>query len=180
MSQAHVLQALLKSCARQDQTAFEQLYRLTSPKLFPVCRYLLRRESLAEEVLQEAFMQIWRDAYLFDPARSAPMTWLTSIVRHRALDTLRRQRPEDPWSDTEHDQAADLPGPMELVAGMADNQALKHCLEQLPEDQRHSIVQAFLSGLTHQQLSETLATPVGTVKSWIRRGLERLRRCLEP
>ncbi len=181
MPDADHLQALLARCARQDRAAFEELYRLTSPKLFSLCSYLLRRQSLAEDALQEAFMQIWRDAGRFDPARSQPMTWMGVIVRHRALDLLRRQRPatsldDQPWlAEGEDDQ----PGPLEGLLDWANAQELKRCLDELTEQHRESVILAFLRGLTHQQLSEHLATPLGTVKSWVRRGLGQLQRCLE-
>ena len=84
------LQALLARCARRDHGAFEQLYRLTSPKLFALCAGMLRRDDLAEEVLQDAFVQIWRQADRFDRSRASPMTWMAVIVRHRAIDVLRK------------------------------------------------------------------------------------------
>lgn len=181
MPQSEVLQALLADCARNDRAAFEQLYRLASPKLFSLCLAMLRRQDLAEEVLQDAFVQIWRDAASYDPGRAAPMTWMGVIVRHRALDLLRRRRPEVSLDEYEgiEEHVDSNPNPMEVVLGLSDNQALKRCLEALPERQRESIVEAFLRGLTHEQLSAVLATPLGTVKSWIRRGLGQLKRCLQ-
>ena len=181
MSQSDVLQALLADCARNDRAAFERLYRLAAPKLFSLVVVMLKREDLAEEVLQDAFVQIWRDAGNYDPARAAPMTWMAVIVRHRALDLLRRRRPEVSLDEYEglEEQADSNPDPLEVVLNLSEDHALKRCLETLPEPHRMSIVKAFLGGLTHQQLSATLATPIGTVKSWIRRGLGQLKRCLQ-
>ena len=175
------LQGLLLACGRGDHAAFQQLYQRTAPKLFALCRRLLRREQLAEEALQEAFIQIWRDAARYDPGRSLPLTWMGVIVRHRCLDLLRRRRPESSLEDeaTFVEPADDAAGPLELMLSVADSHALAHCLRTLSEQQRMCITLAFYRGFTHQQLSGYLATPVGTVKSWIRRGLQRLKRCLQ-
>lgn len=180
MPHADFLQALLADCARRDQSAFERLYRLTAPRLFALCISMLRREDLAEEVLQEAFLQIWRDAARFDPNRATAMTWMAVIIRHRALDLLRR-RTESRFGEPEGYDAPDTePGPLEVLLRGFDNHALELCLEQLSEEQRKSIVLSFFRGFTHQQLSDYLAAPLGTVKSWIRRGLGQLKRCLQP
>ncbi|MDX1656224.1 MAG: sigma-70 family RNA polymerase sigma factor [Candidatus Competibacteraceae bacterium] len=182
MSHPEVLETLLAACVRRDRSAFEQLYLLVSPKLYSLCFCLLRREDLADEVLQEAFLQIWRDVGNFNPNRGSPMAWMTAVARHKALDLLRRRQPEtalpanlessDEWSD-------DGPGPLELISRLSDGQQLKRCLEELSPDQRQSVVMAFVHGLTHQQLSKRLGAPLGTVKSWVRRGLEKLKGCLQ-
>jgi RNA polymerase sigma-70 factor, ECF subfamily len=179
MSQPEVLQALLADCARQDHSAFERLYRLTAPRLYALCLQMLRRKDLAEEVLQDAFVQIWRNAATFDPSRGTPMTWLAVIVRHRALDMLRRQRPELPL-DEGFETLPDMGfGSPEAMLGRAESHALHTCLGQLSQQQRECILLAFFQGLTHNELSESLSKPIGTIKSWIRRGLEQLRRCLQ-
>lgn len=172
---------LLLRCGRGDHPAFEQLYRLTASRLFALCRRMLRHEELAEEALQESFVQIWRDAGQFDPHRALALTWMGVIVRHRCLDLLRRKRPEVSLEDdgTFIEPADDGPGPLELTLHHADRHALGHCLKTLSEAQRLSITLAFYRGFSHQQLSAYLATPMGTVKSWIRRGLMQLKRCLQ-
>lgn len=180
MPHADFLQALLADCARRDRDAFERLYRLTAPRLFAMCLSMLRREDLAEEVLQEAYLQIWRDAARFDPDRAAAMTWMAVIVRHRALDLLRRKTEVRLGEQQDHDAPDTGPGPLEVLQRGFDNRALELCLEQLSEEQRNSIVLSFFRGFTHQQLSDYLAAPLGTVKSWIRRGLGQLKRCLQP
>lgn len=181
MADNEALTALLKRCARQDHAAFERLYDLSSAKLFSVCRYLLRNDELAEEALQEAYVQIWRDAASFRPERAAAMTWLSVITRHRCLDLLRRRRAETTVDNDAvfDEQIDDDPGPLELTARWAERHALGKCLETLSKQQRESINLAFFRGLSHSELSKALATPIGTVKSWIRRGLERLQRCLQ-
>ncbi len=182
MSAGDELQVLLQDCAAGDRSAMERLYRRAAPRLFAVCVHMLRRDDLAEEVLQEAFIQIWRDAPRFDPSRAKAMTWMAVIVRHRAIDLMRRQRRQAEIPDTGIlDLYADAhPGPPERLLELARRQDLARCLAQLPPVQRRSIVLAFLRGLTHQELSHRLGTPLGTVKSWIRRGLGQLKRCLAP
>lgn len=175
------MQTLLRDCARGDHDAFERLYELAAPKLFALCRRLMRRDELAEEVLQETFVQIWRDVDRYDPERALPLTWMGVIARHRCLDVLRRHRPEIGLDDesTFVEPVDEGAGPLELALRVADRHALAHCLRTLSEQQRMSLTLAFYRGFTHEQLSDYLATPLGTVKSWIRRGLQQLRRCLQ-
>jgi RNA polymerase sigma-70 factor (ECF subfamily) len=174
-----LLKTLLMDCALGNHAAFERFYRLTSAKLFTLCRQMLRREALAEEALQEAFVQIWRDAATFDPQRSLAMAWVGTIVRHRCLDLLRKRRSEFPLAEDASDIVDEDAGPLELVAHWSDQYALGNCLQSLSKQQRVSVTMAFYRGLTHQEVSDYLVTPIGTVKSWIRRGLEQLRKCLD-
>lgn len=180
MADQQGLQILLERCARRDHAAFERLYRQTSAKLHSVCRYMMHDDALAEEALQDAYIQIWRDAADYDANRAAPLTWLAVIARHRCLDLLRRrQREVTADAAVFAFQVDEGPGPLELTVQWSDKYALGECLKTLSQQQRLSITLAFFRGLSHQQLSATLATPLGTVKSWIRRGLERLQRCLQ-
>ena len=174
---ALTLQVLLAGCARGDHDAFERLYRSTSAKLFGLCLRIVGRDAVAEEVLQEAFVQIWRDAGRFDPTYGEPMGWMAGIARHRAIDALRRRRPEGAWPPA---LAAGGPEPEASEWPQhVDALALRHCLEELGVEQRRTIALAFYSGMTHGELSRSLGAPIGTVKSWIRRGLAQLKGCLE-
>jgi len=175
------LGALLARCALRDQRACAELYRLTSAKLFGVALRILRREDWAEEVLQESFVNIWNHAGEYAVAKSAPMTWMTSIVRNRSLDWLRRPRNEDTSEnyDLIVESVCDIaPGPLDRLTAQAQSQALALCLQQLDGSQRQSIMLAFQQGLSHSELASHLREPLGTVKTWIRRGLERLKGCL--
>lgn len=176
------LRRLLIGCGNGDQQAFAELYRAAASKLYALCRQMLRRDDLAEDVLQESFAQIWRDAARYKADRSAPLTWMGVIVRHRCIDLLRRQGRHASQSLDEAMPAEEpmdqLPGPLELTQRWAENQRLGRCLNQLSESQRVSITLAFYRGYSHSQLSDHLATPVGTIKSWIRRGLKQLQGCL--
>ena len=173
------LTVLLGACARDDHAAFERLYSLASPKLFAICRYMLRREDDAEDVLQESFIQIWRDARNFGRRRASPMTWMAAITRHRALDRLRRKLPEVALDEEQEYAPMMSEETLDTVLNWSDNKVLSACLDTLSGKQKETILLAFFHGLTHRELCEHMQTPIGTVKSWIRRGLERLKRCLE-
>jgi RNA polymerase sigma-70 factor (ECF subfamily) len=174
---------LLGRCALHDQRAFAQLYRKSSPRLFAVALRITRRRDWAEEVLQESFVSIWNHAAGYSAARSAPMTWMTAIVRNRALDALRK--PREVELDEEQEQLVsaipdDAPGPEQLLSLARDAGALAECLKQLTAEQQKSIALAFFQGLSHAELAHQMQKPLGTVKTWVRRGLERLKNCLEP
>ena len=176
------LAALLGQCALKNQRAFAELYGLTSPKLYGVALRILRRQDWAEEVLQECYVSIWNHAGNYAVQKSAPLTWMTSIVRNRCLDWLRRPRQEA--TGDEYDIAVeawqdDAPGPMEQMLAASDAAALARCLQQLESKQRQSIMLAFFNGLSHSELATHMRQPLGTVKTWVRRGLAKLRSCLE-
>jgi RNA polymerase sigma-70 factor, ECF subfamily len=175
------LAALLAQCALGNQQAFADLYRATSAKLFGVTLRILRREDWAEEVLQESYVNIWNHAGDYAVQKSAPLTWMTSIVRNRSLDWLRRPRQEN--SGEEYDIALEAwqdetPGPLERLTAARDASALADCLGTLDNRQRQTIMLAFFHGLSHSELAAHLRQPLGTIKTWVRRGLERLKNCL--
>jgi RNA polymerase sigma-70 factor (ECF subfamily) len=175
------LAALLGQCALGSHAAFAELYRATAPKLFGVAVRILRREDWAEDVLQECYVSVWNHAADYAAAKSAPLTWMASIVRNRCLDWLRRPHLEsggEEYSIVAESWAADAPGPMEQLLAAADAGALARCLRQLDSKQRQSIALAFFHGLSHSELATHLREPLGTVKTWVRRGLARLRDCL--
>lgn len=176
------LAALLAACGRHDRAAFEQLYRLTAPKLFGVAVRILRREDRAEEILQECYLSIWQHAREYTPGLAQPMTWMTSIVRNRCLDWLRRPALEVADADDAIAAAteSDAPGPLAELERSAEAEAVKRCLEGLDARQRQSIALAFYDGLSHAEIAQHLGAPLGSVKTWVRRGLERLRSCLGP
>jgi RNA polymerase sigma-70 factor (ECF subfamily) len=169
---------LLGGAAAREQQAFAELYAATSAKLFGVILRILRDRELASEVLQEVYLRIWQRADDYRPDKGAPMTWMIAIARHRALDRRRGLRPELPLDDLEEleDPGADL---ADLFEGGVRARALRHCLGELDGRQLQSVLMAFAEGYTHAELAERLACPLGTVKSLIRRGLLRLKECLE-
>ena len=174
------LTELLRRCARSDGAALQQLYGLTSPTLFACLTRVLRRRSLAEEALQDVFVTVWQRAAQFRPERGRPMAWLTSIARYRAIDLLRHERlaavpvadlaeGATPLEEAREDPAALLPG-----AGL-----LERCLALLTQQQRRCLELAFVGGNSHSDVARLVGSPLGTVKSWIRRALQSLRTCLE-
>jgi RNA polymerase sigma-70 factor (ECF subfamily) len=178
---AEPLARLVAACAQGDQGALKRLYGLTAPKLFGVALRIVRREDWAEEVLQECYVRIWSRAADYREELAAPMTWMTSIVRNRCLDWLRRPNPEVIDAEGSIVEAAESPnpGPLAALETATDAAALARCLRSLEARQRQAIVLAFYDGLTHSELAAHLREPLGTVKTWIRRGLARLKGCLE-
>jgi len=176
------LAELLGRCALGDQRAFATLYQSSSAKLFALAVRITRRRDWAEEVLQEAFVSIWNHAAGYNSAKSAPMTWMSAIVRNRALDLLRR--PREVEIDEAHEEmmaslADESPGPEELLQLSMQAVGLGECMKTLTEEQRRSITLAFFHGLSHAELAQQMRKPLGTVKTWVRRGLDRLKGCLE-
>ncbi len=178
---ADPLAALLAASARRDRAAFARLYQLTSAKLFGVALRIVRREDWAEEVLQECYVRIWSHAQDYREGLAAPMTWMTSIVRNRCLDWLRRPNPEvaDVAGDLLEGAQSGNPGPLAELERSSDAAALARCLKALEAKQRQAIALAFYEGLSHSELARHLREPLGTVKTWVRRGLIRLKSCLE-
>ncbi len=184
------LSALLSRAALGDRRAFADLYDATSAHLFAVLLRIQRDRSAAEDLLQEVYVAVWKSAGNFDAARSQPMTWLTSIARNRAIDSLRRQqtqvrtesitRDEDDERPDAVEAAADGgPGPLELLDRASDARELGRCMEGLSAAQRQSVALAFFDGLSHAEVADRLREPLGTVKSWVRRALMTLKDCLE-
>lgn len=180
------LASLITQAAAGNHAAFSEMHTLTHDYLHHTALRLLRSPSLADEALQEAYLSIWLHAASFCPGRASPMTWLIAIVRNRALSVLRSNRnasavlssDEDPALLAEAEQRIDADAGMQ-VFGAIDRMRLEQALEELEPAQRQSIALAFGQELTHAELARHLGVPLGTVKSWLRRGLERLRLCLE-
>jgi RNA polymerase sigma-70 factor (ECF subfamily) len=182
VAETDAITELMARCALRDQRAFAELYRQSSAKLYGVAIRILRREDWAEEVLQESFVNIWNHIADYSMARSAPMTWMTAIVRNRALDWLRK--PREVEIDEEHEELMasipdESPGPEELLRRSLEAGELAECMKGLTEEQQRSITLAFFYGLSHGELAEQMRKPLGTVKTWIRRGLDRLKGCLD-
>jgi RNA polymerase sigma-70 factor, ECF subfamily len=176
---AQALEELLARTALGDRAAFGGLYRATAPKLFGVALRILRREDWAEEVLQESYVSVWRHAPEYQAGRAAPMTWMTSIVRNRCLDWLRRPNPQPLDDELLEGLESEDPGPLAELERGRDTAALARCLRGLDAKQRQAIALAFFDGLSHAELAQHLGEALGTVKTWVRRGLARLRSCLE-
>ena len=175
-----LLDDLLIKTASGDQAAFAELYRLGSPRLYGVCLRMLRERGEAEEVLQEAWITVWHRASTFDRAKASASTWLGTLFRNKAIDRLRQRR-ESLLDDPEvmNDLEDDDPSPADGAEQSQDYLRLRDCLQQLPEQQRRAIREAFFSGVTYNELAARSRVPLGTMKSWIRRSLLQLRTCLD-
>lgn len=175
-----MLASLLRSCAAGDRAALARLYEAAAPQLFGLALRMVRRRDLAEEIVQDAFLTAWSHAGDFDERRGTAQAWLAAILRNRAIDLLRRRGREAPLDP---DAAAAVPdpepGPLDLAAASEQARALAACLEALEEGPRRSLRLAYYDGLTYDAVAVRLGAPPGTVKSWIRRGLMRLKSCLE-
>ena len=177
--------ALIDRVGQRDEAALRQLYDQTSPRLFGLAMRVVRQREWAEDVLQEAFLTIWRAAGDYRGSLSPPMAWMGLIVRSRALDLLRRRtadrsRVTDEFDDTMAETlASDAPTPETLANASEQAFALHQCMEQLQGRQREVVSLAYLRDLSHGELADRLQLPLGTVKTWIRRGLEKLRACME-
>jgi RNA polymerase sigma-70 factor (ECF subfamily) len=171
---------LIVAVQRGSRAALKRLYELESRRLYGVALAILRRPELAADALQDAFIQVWQNAQSFSAARGNAAAWLTGIVRYRALDAVRKGRREVLSDDPALGDRAEEPDLLERLDRRLAGDALKRCLDTLEEKQRRSILLAFVEGLSHAEIAARLNAPLGSVKSWVRRGLLALRSCLEP
>lgn len=171
---------LMQSIAEGDQQAFEQLYRLTSPRLFAVALRMLRRHAWAEEVLHDCYLTVWHRAASYNPTLSSPMTWLTHIVRNRAIDWLRGSDNQllELEEGVQDALSEDYDQPLRHLQQDGEAKKLAECLGHLPSEQRQSLVLAYYQGLSHGEVSDHMQQPLGTIKSWIRRALDHLKSCV--
>nr|WP_315258498.1 sigma-70 family RNA polymerase sigma factor [uncultured Duganella sp.] len=178
------LRAWLQGAANRDAAAFRALYDATSPKLFGFALRILGKRELAEEVMQESFVAIWHNAASYQSQLAAPMTWMTTIVRNKAYDQLRHsdhaaELDSDQFNadimNALHDPAAT---PIEALTMSRDAKALAFCMSALEGMHRQVLGLAFFHDLSHSEVAQQMSLPIGTVKTWIRRSLERLKTCL--
>jgi RNA polymerase sigma-70 factor, ECF subfamily len=174
------LTQLIAACAARNAQALRQLYDRTAPQLLACMVRILKRKALAEEALQDVFVSIWQRAGQFEARRGRPRAWLMSIARYRAIDVLRAERAEL-YREAEIEQLPQLvtEGASDWSGAGRSAVALARCFEMLSADQRRGIELAFVDGASHADIARATHQPLGTVKSWIRRGLASLRQCLE-
>lgn len=170
---------LLRKVAEGDRGALRTLYERTSAKLYGICLRLLGNEAEAQDALQEVFTTAWTKAALFDPAKAGAITWLSILARNKAIDRLRRQRDPGAPLDEAAEVASGEPSQLDVLEHDEDAQRLLHCLDELDERARLMIRSAFFEGASYPDLAQRENVPLPTMKSWIRRGLIRLRGCLE-
>jgi RNA polymerase sigma-70 factor, ECF subfamily len=174
------ISTLLVRTAAGDASAFRSLYDATAPQLYGIVRRILGPGPAADDVLQEVYAKVWRGAGRFSADTGQGMGWLVTIARHAAIDRLRRERKVQPLEDAHLDALADqAPNAFAQLASKQDAHALMQCIETLPAQSVECIRLAFWNGLSHNELAAQLKAPLGTVKSWLRRALLRLKECLE-
>lgn len=178
------LMEILDRVAAQDEAALKALYDRTSSKLYGLALRIVRDRDAAEDVLQEAFVSIWRGAANYRASLSPPLAWMGLIVRSRALDALRKRTADRAGVTEELDETlaetleGDSPNPMDVSEASQQAFALHQCLTRLEARQREVVSLAYLRDQSHGELAEQLKLPLGTVKTWIRRGLDQLRNCM--
>ncbi len=172
------LGTLLAGVARGEQAALRAIYQREGTRLFGVAMAILRDRPAAADAVQDAFLRMWQRAGQFDPARGDGRAWTATIVRHAALDLVRARGRETPTGDPSLGDQPVEPEALEQLAARQDGARLRECLAKLDEGRARFIVLAFVHGLSHAQIADKVGQPLGSVKSWIRRGLLSLRECM--
>jgi len=177
--QERLVVALMKT-GEEDREAFRELYELTSTKLFGICSSVCGNRQAAEDVLHDVYLTIWKRAGAYEPSLSRPITWLATIARNRSIDWRRKQQVQRLLAT---EDAPELPDPStDAEAALIQGDTIRRlhdCLGELQARPQKAIRAAFLFGYTYSELAKREGVPVGTMKSWVRRGLSRLRACLE-
>jgi RNA polymerase sigma-70 factor (ECF subfamily) len=174
------LSGLIEQVARGDRAALAAVYERTSAKLYGVCLRVARDRDAAEDILQDVYLKVWNRAGRFDRTCGSPITWLCAVARNAAIDWVRKHgAPVLPAADPDDASSADLGEAMEVMAADEGRAHIFDCLESLPDQQQRAIRLAFFDGSSHSELASIMQVPLGTTKSWIRRGLLQLRGCLQ-
>lgn len=176
------VETLLSRCALRDERALSELYEVVSSQLFGILLRILKRRALAEEALQDVMVRVWQRADQYVTYKGRAMAWLASIARYRAIDLLRAQRSHTSIDDAPAEALADTDSEdfAEATTSQRLRNALGDCLGRLNQEQQRCISLAYVEGYSQDQIATAIGSPLGTVKSWMRRGLASLKRCLEP
>ena len=172
------IEAFISKVALGDREAFSALYDATSAKLFAVCIRVLKQRDVAEDVLQEVFIKVWKNAERYQVTGHSPMTWLITIARNTAIDRIRARKDHDDLDDFSNRIAATEPTPEQAAIASSEWKRVTICLDALKEDRKQAIKGAYLHGKSYQELSEEFKVPLNTMRTWLRRGLGTLRECL--
>ena len=177
------LKAAIARLADGDRSALEFIYSATSAKLFGICLRILGSRDEAEDALQDVYISLWRSAGRYDPARASPISWLATFARNRAIDRLRSGGGKVRRGAVPVDDAAEITDTAPLADAQLEtaqrDARIHHCLGTLEDRAQDAIRTAFFEGATYAELAEAKDVPLGTMKSWVRRGLAKLKRCLE-
>ncbi|MEO1470345.1 MAG: sigma-70 family RNA polymerase sigma factor [Pseudomonadota bacterium] len=165
--------------SKGDRHAFAALYQSAAPKLFGVALRISRERGLAEDVLQETFVHVWREAGRFETARGSAMAWMIAITRNRAIDALRRRGRRTEGHESPDDALLAMADPAAATDGGVEVMALARCMDTLDDRAQELVLLAYFEGWTREELAAMTGSPVNTVKTWLRRALQRLKACLE-
>jgi RNA polymerase sigma-70 factor (ECF subfamily) len=172
---------LIVAVAGEDRNAFRALYDQTSAKLFAIILRIIRNRSLAEDILQDVYLRIWRNAGAYAPESGSPLAWLSSIARNRTIDILRQKSlTAAPVGGDDGDWWEKIAGPRNVEADLMDVAALRHCLGEIEEPSRSCVLLAYYEGYSRDELAVRFGKPVSTIKTWLHRSLTALKACLEP
>ena len=170
---------LIASVSKGDEAAFERLYAATRAKLYGVVLRILRRQDLAEEVIQETYVKVWNNAAQFNPAVSSPITWMAAIARNRAIDIVRKRGETSIEEEPEAmEVAAETPDPLARREMSEELKRLLECVGRLEPDRQKLVLLAYYNGWSREQLATKFEAPVNTVKTWLRRSMMDIRECL--
>ena len=171
---------LLAAVAKGDQAAFERLYSATRAKLYGVLLRILGKPDLADDVMQETYLKVWRMAGKFDPTIASPITWMVAIARNRAIDIVRQKKPEVSVEDSPEalGVAGETPAPLARREMTEELRRLLGCLGKLDPEKQRIVLLAYYSGWSREQLAQKLDIPVNTIKTWLRRSLLEIRECM--
>jgi len=170
---------LIARVAVADRKAFRDLYNETSPKLFSICLRILKDRVEAEEALQEVYVKIWQRSKGFVAGQGAPSSWLASIARNQAIDTLRARKPVADELDTEYDLPDSGLDPERQAVLSDEGRRIDTCMEELEADRAAAVRKAYVEGLSYQELADQFGVPLNTMRTWLRRSLLKLRECME-
>lgn len=179
--QSEDLSAALAACAKGDRKALRHIYDSEAGRLVAVAQRILRRRDLAEEAVQEGFIRIWTKAHQFEPGRGSARGWIYAVIRNHALNMLRDGKREDLATSDKLEELQDREQIDQIMASwqrLESGSRLHECLGALEETRRRTILMAYVGGYTHGEIAGRLRLPLGTAKSWIKRGLSALRECM--
>jgi len=179
--QSEDLNAALAACAKGDRKALRHIYDSEAGRLVAVAQRILRRRDLAEEAVQEGFIRIWTRAHQFEPGRGSARGWIYAVIRNHALNMLRDGKREDLVTSDKLEELQDREQIDQIMASwqrLESGSRLHECLGSLEETRRRTILMAYVGGYTHGEIAGRLRLPLGTAKSWIKRGLSALRECM--
>ncbi|MBV0911622.1 sigma-70 family RNA polymerase sigma factor [Anianabacter salinae] len=178
MSDTAHIEVLISRVALRDRKAFRELYDRTSAKLFGVCLRVLSNRAEAEEALQEVYIRIWHKADRYTAGGYSPMTWLITLARNLAIDRVRARKAQTEDIDEVHDLASSDPTPEAASIARSEADRISGCLGELETDRAAAVRGAYLDGLSYKELADRHDVPLNTMRTWLRRSLQRLKECM--